>query len=214
MKKINRRQFIRNSILLNILGFVPRLISAKTRLNITPSEIAGPFYPLIAQKDKDFDLTRIEGHQNSAIGQVIYITGRIKDSLGNPIEDALIDIWQANAAGRYRSRKDSNGAKLDPDFQGWAMILSGKNGAFKFKTILPGAYPAQPGWLRPPHIHFIVSKSRYHKLTTQMYFEDQELNQVDLLLKQKTTGQQKLMIAKKSLSKNNEYYYDIILQRK
>ena len=163
----------------------------------TPTEIEGPFYPLNAQKDKDFDLTKIAGHEREALGEHIYIAGSVYDLEGQPVEEAIVDIWQANAAGKYVHPHDPNPAPVDPHFQGWAIVPSGKAGEFRFKTVLPGAYPASARWMRPPHIHFKVTKKGYVDLITQMYFPEQPLNQIDKLLQRKSREEQELMIAKK-----------------
>jgi protocatechuate 3,4-dioxygenase beta subunit len=84
--------------------------------------------------------------------------GSVRDIDGQSVEDVTVDLWQANAAGRYRHPHDPNTAPLDEDFQGWAIVPSGKDGEFRFKTVFPGVYPAGEGWVRPPHIHFKVSK--------------------------------------------------------
>ncbi len=204
----NRRRFIKTSIYGSFIALFSKNSLAKT---ITPSEVEGPFYPVTPQKDKDFDLTIIDGMDRAAIGQIVFIQGKVVDQDSNPIEDATVDIWQANAAGRYRHPHDSNPAPLDPGFQGWAIVQSGKKGAFNFKTIVPGAYPVNKQWVRPPHIHFKVSKRGYSELTTQMYFPGNELNESDLLLKSKTKTDQELMIAKKISDKPFTLEYFITL---
>lgn len=192
------------------LGMFPKLLQAAEP---TPLETEGPFYPVLAQKDKDFDLTRIEGQQGSAEGNVIFIEGQVTDTNGRPLEDATVDLWQANAAGRYRHHRDRSKAPLDPNFQGWAIVKSGREGHFRFKTILPGAYPASADWVRPPHIHFKVSKNGYADLTTQMYFPGHKLNDADLLLMQKSNDDVALMIAKKVVAAVKTYSYNIVLSR-
>lgn len=124
-----------------------------------------------------------------------------------------VDVWQANAAGRYSHPHDPNPAPLDPSFQGWAIVPSGKDGDFRFKTVIPGAYPAEDDWVRPPHIHFKLSKRGYVELTTQMYFPDQELNDVDRLLQSKSPAEQELMIAKPSASEPDILRYQIVIEK-
>lgn len=191
------------------LGAFPKLLQAAEP---TPPEAEGPFYPVLAQKDKDFDLTRIEGQQGSAEGSVIFIEGQVTDTNGRPLEGATVDLWQANAAGRYWHHRDSSKAPLDPNFQGWAVVKSGREGRFRFKTILPGAYPASAEWVRPPHIHYKVSKSGYADLTTQMYFPGEKLNDSDLLLMQKSNEDIELMIARKKSAAPETYLYNIVLR--
>jgi len=215
MNKINRRTFLKSGAISGALGLLAHSGHASYLQirNPTPPEIKGPFYPILAQKDKDFDLTRIEGAKGVAKGKIIVIRGQVLDTIGNPVEDATVDVWQANAAGRYRHPHDSNEAPLDPNFQGWAIVLSGKEGTFRFKTIYPGAYPVSDSWTRPPHIHFKVSKRGYIELITQMYFPGHKLNTSDLLLKRKGKEDKKLMIASIGEDKQEVYHYDIVLQK-
>jgi protocatechuate 3,4-dioxygenase beta subunit len=175
----------------------------------------GPFYPITPQKDKDFDLTQVERRTGVAKGKVIWIEGTVVDTNGHGIEDASVEIWQANAAGRYRHPHDPSTAPLDPNFQGWAIVPSGKEGRFRFKTIMPGSYPAAKDWIRPPHIHFKVSKRAYVELITQMYFPGHPLNEKDLLLLRKWDEEQKRMIAEQiNLDPDPETYrYRIVMQQ-
>ncbi len=169
---------------------------ASAQTTPTPSEVAGPFYPVVMQKDRDFDLTRVEGRDAAALGTPVWIAGRVIDTDGQPIADATVDLWQANAAGRYRHPHDPNDAPLDPNFQGWAIVPSGDDGGFRFKTIIPGAYPAARGWDRPPHLHFKVTRRGYVELTTQMYFPGEALNDVDRLLLRHPEEDRPRMIAR------------------
>jgi len=207
---MNRRKFIKSGLVGGALGL---FASSAFAGRPTPEETQGPFYPVLAQKDKDFDLTRIEGKQGVARGKIIVIQGRVLDTDGKPVEDATIDLWQANAAGRYRHPHDSNRAPLDPSFQGWAIVPSGKDGSFRFKTVYPGSYPASNTWHRPPHIHFKVSKKGYVELITQMYFPGHELNDSDRLLKRKNKDERRLMIASRVRDQPETYEYHIVLKK-
>jgi protocatechuate 3,4-dioxygenase beta subunit len=216
MKKLDRRSFVKISMLGGIAGLYPVALSAEMieKLLPTPEEIEGPFYPLIGVKDKDADLTQIAGKNGIARGKAIVLEGRVLDTDGNPIEEATIDLWQANAAGRYFHPHDPNtAAPLDPHFQGWAIVPSGKDGLFRFKTIFPGAYPAAPRWLRPPHIHFKIKKPGYAELVTQMYFPDNPLNNKDRFLNQKSDEEKRLMVAALSEATPETYVYNIVLQK-
>ena len=206
----NRRTFLKSLLSLLPIGMLPKISSAAEP---TPSETEGPFYPLMAQKDKDFDLTQIQGRVGVAKGKVIEIVGQVLDANGRPIEDATVDLWQANAAGRYRHHRDRNRAPLDPNFQGWAIVQSGREGRFRFKTIFPGSYPASAEWLRPPHIHFKISKAGFAELTTQMYFPGHPLNDKDLLLMNKSDAEAARMIAKRADALAETYSFDIVLSR-
>jgi protocatechuate 3,4-dioxygenase beta subunit len=210
MNKSNRRLFIKTGL----WGSALALFSSSTYASDpTPKEIKGPFYPLTPQKDKDFDLTQVEDRKETAKGQVVFIEGQVLDTDNNPIEDATVDIWQANAAGKYNHPHDSYDAPLDPNFQGWAIVQSGKNGAFRFKTIVPGAYPASKTWDRPPHIHFKVTKKGYVEIITQMYFPDHKLNAADRLLKKKDKKEQAQMIATKVKGKPDTLVYNVVLKK-
>ena len=147
----------------------------------TSEQILGPFYPVRLPADQDADLTIIAGKDARALGQVLYVSGRVTNVRGEPVVDAELEIWQANAAGRYIHPADQNPAPIDPNFEGYAKIRTGPDGSYRIKTVKPGAYPAAPGWTRPPHIHFDV-KGRASRLVTQMYLEGEELNGKDKLL--------------------------------
>lgn len=212
---MNRRNFIKAGAV-GALGVTGQAMGHSEGLIIsrpTPTEVKGPFYPVVAQKDKDFDLTKITGNEVESLGERIFIRGGVFDTAGNPVEGVTVDLWQANAAGRYSHPHDHNPAPVDDNFQGWAIVPSAKDGGFRFKTVMPGAYPVEAGWSRPPHIHFKVTKRGYVELITQMYFPDQALNQVDKLLQKKNKEQQKLMIADRSSDKSDTFYFRIIIEK-
>lgn len=120
---------------------------------------------------------------NCALSPVFDSSDRkVLDEAGQPIADALVDVWQANAHGRYAHERDPNPAPLDEHFQGWARITTDAQGCWRIRTIKPGPYPVGDGWSRPPHIHFKVARRGYIELTTQMYFSGEALNDVDRLL--------------------------------
>ena len=215
MSDASRRTFVKAGMVGGLTAALSSLTrAADSTVHLpTPTEIEGPFYPITPQKDKDFDLTLIEGQSGVAQGRMIFIEGQVLDTDGQPVEDATVDLWQANAAGRYRHPHDANPAPLDPNFQGWAIVQSGRQGQFRFKTVLPGAYPASRSWMRPPHIHFKVSKRGYFELVTQMYFEGQKLNASDLLLMRKRAIEKQRMIAKRIKDEPETYRYTIVLQK-
>jgi len=205
----NRRIFLTTSFWAGIFGLFSTKVSGAS---LTPSDSQGPFYPITPQKDKDFDLTQVEGVTGVAKGTIVNIRGKILDENLTPLENVTIDMWQANAAGRYHHPHDTSLAPIDKNFQGWAIVQSGMNGTFNFKTIIPGAYKASGTWIRPPHIHFKISKIGYHELLTQMYFPDNELNEKDFLLQSKNAAEKDLMIAKKVNDSDDTLKYTIILK--
>lgn len=120
-----------------------------------------------------------------AQGQFIHISGRVLDEDGRGVAHAVVELWQANAGGRYRHPIDQRDAPLDPDFIGNGRVLTDAEGRYGFFTIRPGAYPVPvPGaWWRPPHVHFsVLGPATLSRLVTQMYFPGDPLNEVDLIL--------------------------------
>jgi protocatechuate 3,4-dioxygenase, beta subunit len=136
-----------------------------------PTELSGPVFGEAAVKPGDADLEI--GPSGEAVGQRIIVTGRLLDAGGRPIPSSLIEIWQANASGRYRHPSDQWPGTLDPNFTGGGRTLTGDDGSYRFVTIRPGAYPWRnhPNAWRPAHIHFSVfGRSFLQRLVTQMYF--------------------------------------------
>src|SRR6185369_11790259 len=137
----------------------------------TLSEITGPVYGHGEISEADNDLTR--QHKEEPNGERIIVTGRVLDSNGRPVPKTLVEIWQANAAGRYAHIKDQHPAPLDANFTGAGRTMTDENGVYRFITIKPGAYPwfnHYNAW-RPAHIHFSVfGRAFLSRLITQMYF--------------------------------------------
>ena len=150
----------------------------------TPRQTSGPFYPGESQFQLESDLTVVSGSSTRAKGQVIYIKGKVVDEQCRPITNATVEIWQACESGKYNNPNDPNPAPLDPNFKYWGEAYTNSNGEYMFKTIRPGAYPADTDWVRPPHIHFKISALGYRELITQMYFKNDPLNDKDLILQQ------------------------------
>jgi protocatechuate 3,4-dioxygenase beta subunit len=129
---------------------------------------------------KAFDLTR--QHESEPLGERIIVSGRVLDEDGRPVPHTLIEIWQANAAGRYLHKLDQHNAPLDPNFTGCGHTLTDSNGNYRFVTIRPGAYPWRNhynAW-RPAHIHFSLFGPAFAtRLVTQMYFPGDPLLTLD-----------------------------------
>jgi protocatechuate 3,4-dioxygenase, beta subunit len=137
----------------------------------TLTELTGPALGEGLVTAGDADLTVANGGE--AQGQRIVVHGRVLDSDGRPVPHALVEVWQANAAGRYRHSVDRHDAPLDPHFAGAGRVLTGADGAYRFVTVKPGAYPwaNHPNAWRPAHIHFSVFGHAFtQRLVTQMYF--------------------------------------------
>lgn len=195
----NKSKVSRRDMLAASAGLTATVVSAAVFAGeriVTPAQTEGPFYPNKPQADKDTDLTLIEGHSERAKGEVVRVTGRVLDQHGAPVAGALVDLWQANAAGRYDHEADPATAPLDPNFQSWGMVRTDADGRYAFTTIKPGAYPVDGTWSRPPHIHFKVSRRGYREITTQMYFAGEPLNDVDRLLQEVPEAERAALVVK------------------
>src|SRR6202040_3739931 len=142
----------------------------------TISEVTGPLFGPADLGPNDHDLTA--QHEGAPLGERIVVSGRVLDENSKPVANALIEMWQANAAGRYRHDIDGHDAPLDPNFTGGGRVLTGVDGAYRFLTIKPGAYPWRNhynAW-RPAHLHFSVFGPAFAtRLITQMYFHGDAL---------------------------------------
>lgn len=146
----------------------------------TAVELSGPSFDASVLYEHSDDLTRqCDGEPQ---GERIVVGGRVLDALGEPVRNALVEVWQCNAAGRYRHDGDIHPAPLDPNFLGSGRVLTDEHGAYRFTTIKPGAYPWKNhhnAW-RPAHIHFsIMAGSVLQRLVTQMYFPGDPLLELD-----------------------------------
>jgi protocatechuate 3,4-dioxygenase beta subunit len=143
----------------------------------------GPVFGRIPVRDEDADLTR--QHRGEPLGERIIITGRVLDSDAQPVRKTLVEVWQANAAGRYVDSADDHAAPLDPNFTGAGRALTDQDGFYRFVTVKPGAYPWRNhlnAW-RPAHVHFsLFGPSLASRLVTQMYFPGDPLIPLDPIL--------------------------------
>ncbi|MCV3270822.1 protocatechuate 3,4-dioxygenase subunit beta [Roseobacter sinensis] len=151
----------------------------KLSMPSTPSEDSGPVFTREILGPLDDDLTLNHAAPGEmAIGPRIIVHGQVKDEMGRGVPGALLEIWQANAGGRYRHKNDGYLAPLDPNFGGCGRAITDDEGGYRFHTVLPGPYPWPNGandW-RPAHIHFSVfGQSFAQRLVTQMYFEGDPL---------------------------------------
>src|SRR5213594_1857924 len=152
---------------------------------LTLSELTGPGPAISAITPQDADLTRNAGIGGEAIGQRIIVTGRVLDDRGTPVPNTLLEIWQANAAGRYLHKRDQWPGPLDPNFLGIGRCLTNADGVYRFLTIRPGAYPwlNHPNAWRPAHIHLsLFGPSFVTRLVTQFFFPGDPLIPLDPIL--------------------------------
>jgi protocatechuate 3,4-dioxygenase beta subunit len=149
-------------------------------LSPTPKQTEGPFYPRDPMVERDADLTRIAGRTQRALGEIIELKVRILDRSGRPLRGARVEMWQANAAGKYDHPNDRNDAPKDPNFQGFAQLVAGAGGGVGILTVKPGSYPSGRR-MRTPHLHWRISAGGAD-LTTQMYFPGEALNERDQVM--------------------------------
>lgn len=139
----------------------------------TLSELTAPVYGGDRVGPLDHDLTRNAVRDAAPIGERIIVTGTVRDDAGRPVRGTLVELWQANAAGRYVHKLDQHDAPLDPNFTGAGRALTNERGEYRFVTIRPGAYPwrnHENAW-RPAHLHFSLFGDAFpSRLVTQMYF--------------------------------------------
>jgi len=146
-------------------------------LSRTPSQTEGPFYPDRLPLDTDNDLLVLNDASTPALGMVTYLSGRILDLNGEPVRDAVVEIWQADANGVYLHKGSDNAGRRDPGFQGFGRFHTGSSGEYLFRTIRPVPYPG-----RTPHIHFAVKAKGRERFTTQCYIRGHEANDNDGVL--------------------------------
>lgn len=177
---LSRRGLLRHSIAGAAAGLLAGAGLARADAP-TPPQVLGPFHPrpagvdrrLLQAIDRDADLTFVDDRPGgTAFGRPLVISGRVEDERGLPIAGAEVEIWQACVSGRYNHRGDPNREWLDPYFQYWGKAVSDAQGEYAFRTVVPGAYKASQTWIRPPHVHFKVTRLGYRELVTQLYPRD------------------------------------------
>jgi protocatechuate 3,4-dioxygenase, beta subunit len=140
----------------------------------TPAQTEGPFYPDKLPLDTDNDLLIINDKITPAVGEITHLGGRILDANGNPLRNALVEIWQVDNGGAYLHSGTSNSEKRDRNFQGFGRFLTGSSGEYYFRTVKPVPYPG-----RTPHIHFAVKVKGREQFTTQCYVKGHAGNERD-----------------------------------
>lgn len=149
------------------------------QLTQTPAQTEGPFYPDKLPLDTDNDLLVINDAITPAVGAVTHLSGRILDRRGDPIRNALVEIWQVDNNAAYLHTKSDNYAKRDRNFQGFGRFVTSSTGEYYFRTIKPVLYPGRLA----PHIHFAVKMKGRDKFTTQCYIKGHPGNANDFVLK-------------------------------
>ena len=182
-----------------------------------PTELHGPVFGDLAVGFGDADLTR--QHAGEPLGERIVVSGRLLDERGRPIANQLVEVWQANAAGRYAHAGDQHPAPLDANFTGAGRCISDVNGGYRFVTVKPGAYPWRNhtnAW-RPAHIHFSVfGRAFTERLVTQMYFPGDPLFEFDPIFQSVSERARGRMVSEFELATTVEewalgYRFDVVV---
>ena len=182
------------------------------------TEITGPLLGEDRVTARDADLTA--QHEVEPIGQRIIVQGQVRDSGGRPVPHTLLEVWQANAAGRYRHLGDQWPAPRDPGFTGLGRALTDEQGRYRFTTVRPGAYPWRnhPNAWRPAHIHFsLFGRAFTQRLVTQMYFPDDPLFAQDPIFNAVPEQARKRLVSRFSLEQTQPewalaFEFDIVLR--
>jgi protocatechuate 3,4-dioxygenase, beta subunit len=192
----------------------------KPLIPIRGASLSAPVYGHDQLNATDADLTVNGRKTHDPIGERIIVTGRVLDENGRPVPNTLIEIWQANSAGRYIHVLEQHDAPLDPNFFGGGRTVTDSEGRYRFLTIKPGAYPWGNhfnAW-RPNHIHFSLFGSQFgQRLVTQMYFPGDPLLLIDPIYLAVPAKSRERMIAKFSIETTQEgyalgYIFDIVLR--
>ena len=178
-EKLTRRGLVTSAVAAGMAGFAlaGRAGEALAELVATPRQTTGPFYPVELPLDSNNDLVRVAGRPQQAAGNVFHLFGRVLDPDGRALSGAEVQIWQCDARGYYHHPRD-RGGQADPNFQGFGTAMTDADGAYRFRTIRPVAYPG-----RTPHIHFAVLGSEFDALVTQMYLRGEPGNERDGLFR-------------------------------
>lgn len=200
----------------NLRGPTKPLVKIKQSL----SEVTGPSFGPDDIGPLDHDLTKNARINGEPLGERIVVTGRVLDEGGHPVPNTLIDVWQANAAGRYVHLRDGHDAPLDPNFRGSGRVLTDSEGRYTFYSIKPGAYPwgNHPNAWRPNHIHFsLFGPAIATRLVTQMYFPGDPLLDLDPIYQGAPAGARERLISSFSLDVTEPefalgYEFNIVLR--
>ncbi len=174
----------------------------------TPSQTVGPFFHL----DLPFEGGEVLVNAKTK-GERIRLEGRVTDGDGKPLDDALIEIWQANSEGRYDHPEDTQNKPVDSEFHGWGRAPTDANGVYRFQTIRPGPVPGPGNTLQAPHINVTVfARGMLRHLITRIYFEGEALNADDPILSRVADARRGTLIARRKNGDASVYKFDIVLQ--
>jgi protocatechuate 3,4-dioxygenase beta subunit len=174
----DRRRFLRKlgigAMALGAAAWFEQPGAFAEELTLTVPQTEGPFYPVHLPLDTDNDLLIINDGITPAVGEITHLSGRVLDAKGNPIRNALVEIWQVDNQGAYLHEGSSNREQRDKNFQGFGRFMTGSTGEYYFRTVKPVPYPG-----RTPHIHFAIKRKGAEKFTTQCYVKGHPGNERD-----------------------------------
>jgi protocatechuate 3,4-dioxygenase, alpha subunit len=192
---------------------------------VTPSQTIGPFFHRALLHEGSHEVGREVGNDlaaRGAAGERVAIEGRVLDGDGAPVSDGMVEIWQANAAGRYdhpedveAKEKDQQKRSLDPKFHGFGRVATGPDGRFRLRTVKPGAVPDGAGATQAPHINVSVfARGLLKRLVTRIYFPDEPLNAADPILSALPAERRATLIARVADESAAErvLHFDVVLQ--
>ncbi len=171
---MDRRRFLQSSAFATAAFATPGVFAEE--LVRTPRQVEGPFYPDHLPLDTDNDLLILNDKITPAVGEITHLSGRVMGPTGQPLRNAVVEIWQADNNGIYIHTLGGDRQKLDSNFQGFGRFLTDSSGEYYFRTIKPVVY--EP---RTPHIHVAVNQNGHRMLTTQLYIKGEPLNKTDFL---------------------------------
>jgi protocatechuate 3,4-dioxygenase, beta subunit len=175
--RLSRRVFLSTFAVGAAAFTVPGLFADEIERVRTPPQTEGPFYPDKLPLDTDNDLLIVNDAITPAVGEITHLSGKILDAKGEPVRNALVEIWQVDNKGVYLHSDSANRKQRDENFQGFGRFLTGSSGEYYFRTVKPVPYPG-----RTPHIHFKVKKGRKELITTQCYVKGEPGNARDGIL--------------------------------
>lgn len=178
-------------------------------MSLTPFSTVGPFFKLLVRSREDESTDTLT--TGTTRGERITIAGTLRDGAGTPIDDGLIEIWQADANGRYPGAAAVGADGCDPDFAGFGRVATGRPGAFAFHTVKPGRVPGPDGRLQAPHILVsVMARGIMSRCWTRVYFDDEASNAEDAILQRVPADRRHTLVARSSAA--GRYRFDISVQ--
>ena len=187
---------------------------SRARPPFTPEATIGPFYPgvFVADMRQDlWDVSPLVAHHPQ--GRPITLAARFVDSRQRPVPSLVVELWQANARGRYRHPLDASATPLDPQFDGFARLRTGDDGVLRCRTVMPGSHPVpNQHFVRAPHLRLTIFASGIDRLVTQVFFDGEPLNASDPVLQSLEASLRDRLIARRAPHDADEYQLTIVMR--